>query len=371
MVLEPSDLKKIIESCHLNFLIGSGASMPFLKILGNVETQLSALASRADSISKENYQVIDASIKQYYFENCIQGNIDIPKGGPGALDEVIANYKVLISSLNTILSKRRNNLVSKQVNVFTTNMDMFLDWCLEETSVSYNDGFSGRLNTKYSTTNFHNTIRKTTSHFEYHAEIPHFNLFKLHGSVNWKLQGTHIVFDYTLESVNDILKHKLDKVELIRSPTDDLSAIIESLDKNPITLSSNHTDFLEAYQKLIMINPTKDKFETTTRDLTFYELLRMYSNHLERENSVLFVIGFSFADEHIREITKRVVAANPTLLTIVFAHTKAAKESIELHLGNKPNIRFIWDETDSVKYSLDKVNDQYFRALAEELLLER
>ena len=33
-----------------------------------------------------------------------------------------------------------------------------------------------------------------------------------------------------------------------------------------------------------------------------------------KENSVLFVTGFSFADEHLKEITQRVLQSNPTLI---------------------------------------------------------
>lgn len=118
-----------------------------------------------------------------------------------------------------------------------------------------------------------------------------------------------------------------------------------------------------------MINPTKQKFETTTRDLTFYELLRMYSNHLERENSVLFVMGFSFEDEHIREITKRVAKANPTLTIIIFAFDKTAKERISFLLGEQPNIKFIWDSSyeNQLNYSLDVITSEYFGKLAKEL----
>jgi len=36
--------------------------------------------------------------------------------------------------------------------------------------------------------------------------------------------------------------------------------------------------------------------------------------------SILFVMGFSFADEHIRKITLRAANANPTLLVVIFAY---------------------------------------------------
>ena len=82
-----------------------------------------------------------------------------------------------------------------------------------------------------------------------------------------------------------------------------------------------YKDFFDKYEKIVMINPTKEKFKTTVIDYHFYELMRIYSNALERENSILFVMGFSFADEHIAQITRRAADTNPTLQIIVFAYS--------------------------------------------------
>jgi len=79
----------------------------------------------------------------------------------------------------------------------------------------------------------------------------------------------------------------------------------------------------------VIINPTKEKFKDTLMNQTHYDLLRIYANELERENTLLFVMGFSFADEHIRELTVRVANSNPTLQIIIFAYTKKAKKEIE------------------------------------------
>lgn len=361
------EIKRVIESCHLNFLIGSGASDPYLKILGKVENQLNALRAKEGIISGDTYKVIDSSIKQYYFENCIEGNLNIVTGSSGGLEETQNDYDAFLKSLNTILIKRRNNLVSKQVNLFTTNMDIFLDWSLEKLNLSYNDGFMGRLNSRFGTDHFHNTIRKTSSHYDYHSEVPHFNLFKLHGSVNWKLDGTNILYDHELELLSNIKHNKLSAGEILDGTEDDVNKLVSKLTVTPIAKSVKHDTFLEEYNKLVMINPTSAKFETTTRDLTFYELLRMYSNHLERENSVLFVMGFSFADEHIREITKRVAVSNPTLLIVVFAYNNDSYTKISGYLGEYPNVKFIYDESDSLKYSLKTINENFFRILSTEL----
>ena len=86
----------------------------------------------------------------------------------------------------------------------------------------------------------------------------------------------------------------------------------------------------------------------------------MYSNHLERENSVLFVFGFSFADEHIREITKRVALSNPTLLIVIFAFNQSSKKGIETLLGNSNNIEILAPNDGEDSYSLEEINNLFF-----------
>jgi hypothetical protein len=367
LTMEYDEIKKVIESCHLNFLIGSGASVPFFKTLGTIETQLTALASKSSKMSNDDYIVLDASFKQIYYTSCLEGNTEILDPNSSKAKGVQENYDNLLFALNTILTKRRSNLVSKQVNLFTTNIDLFLDWSLEKQNLSFNDGFSGRLKAKFGTVNFHNTIRKTSSHYDYQSEVPHFNLFKLHGSVNWRLEDSEIEYDSQLSQLANVTSHKLKDSDVLTNLDEEIDDLIKAIATKGIKGAIGHQKFLAEYNKIVMINPTKEKFQTTTRDLTFYELLRMYSNHLERENSVLFVFGFSFADEHIREITKRVAASNPTLLIVIFAYDNASHLSIKGYLTEFPNIKYVVDEDDKLKHSLKVINASYFAKLASEL----
>ena len=124
-------------------------------------------------------------------------------------------------------------------------------------------------------------------------------------------------------------------------------------------------EFFKKYDELIMINPQKDKFVKSVIDYHFYELMRLYSNALEKKNSVLFVAGFSFADEHISNITLRAANNNPTLSIIVLAFDDYAKEQISSNLEKigishnnniliaTPNI-FIKAQDESFKEKLNK-----------------
>jgi hypothetical protein len=60
--------------------------------------------------------------------------------------------------------------------------------------------------------------------------------------------------------------------------------------------------------------------------------MRQYSNNLEKENTLLLVSGFSFADEHIADITKRAANTNPTLHIVVFAYDDDGGDSIRKNL---------------------------------------
>ena len=93
-----------------------------------------------------------------------------------------------------------------------------------------------------------------------------------------------------------------------------------------------YDSFLDAYENLIMVNPTKHKFQETVMDMHFYELMRLYSNSLEKENTILFVMGFSFADEHIAKLTMRAADSNPTLQVVIFAFSDAEEVSFKKNL---------------------------------------
>src|SRR5690606_29146795 len=94
--------------------------------------------------------------------------------------------------------------------------------------------------------------------------------------------------------------------------------------------------------------------EDTTRNVHYYELLRIYANHLERENSVLFVLGFSFADEHILKITQRVAKSNPTLLIYILC-ANHQQESFNNKFGAYSNVKYITQ--DEGYFTLEVLNN--------------
>lgn len=317
------NLKKTIASTNINFLIGSGLSSPFLEILNKIEVKLTLAEGKKDEAEI-------TKLKKEYFSKCMLGNLEIVDDiSVAKKDAVLRNYKNFFKSINYLLLKREDSILTKQVNVFTTNVDIFAEKSLEETGIEFNDGFSGRFKPQYDIGNFKKSYFKKSLHYENTTEIPIFNILKLHGSLTWKKEGDGIILDQGLQTVRDVDK----------------------------TFAN--------YGDLMIVNPTKKKFEDTVLNQQYYDLLRVYSNELEKENSVLFVMGFSFADEHIRSMTMQVVNSNPTLMVYIFGYDPIPDpvyETMKTGAKNK-NIEVLYPEAPK-KYDLSTVTKDFFEQIA-------
>jgi hypothetical protein len=369
-------LQKIMESCHVNFLIGSGASRNYLDTLWNIETLLTALEAEKDHDS-EAFKILETSIRYWYFNKCMRGNLKLCNDGFIVSDDeqkeydlTIIRYENFIKALNLILLKRKTSLLSKQVNLFTTNMDIFLDKVLDNVGVEFNDGFSGKFEPTFKTSNYQKTVYKSSAHYDLSSELPLFNLFKLHGSLTWcKVNHDRITYDSKLQALSSLDKINFEDsalVDLINTKGEykDFATLKTECESKSIADDKKFKSFKTEYEKLVMINPTKEKFENTTLRLEYYEQMRMFSNILEKENSVLFVTGFSFADEHIRQITSRALNSNPTLLVCVFCYDQKEKTNIDKLF---PVLKFNNLYTDFIDYSFQRTTNEIFVGIANNL----
>lgn len=325
------EMTEIIQSSHINFLIGAGLSAPFLPLLNDIEVRL----------SKESDKIKRIQIYKEYFKEAMLPNKDMIDGTLNQDNNpnfkiTYDNYRMFFETINFILLKRKSTILSKQINVFTTNIDIVMETVLEDSNLNYNDGFLGQINPVFGISNFKKSILKRSLHFENVSEIPIFNLIKVHGSLTWEKDSGKIIFSK-------------------------LSHIDKSL------LAKDGEAFVIKYNEILVVNPQKDKFEKTVFDLTYYELLRMYSSELEKENTVLFVMGFSFADEHIQEITIRSANSNPTLKIYIFCYSKQEldqmKANIHFNELRYSNVEIISPEDDSLdnRYDLEKITESVFK----------
>ncbi|MDO4214046.1 MAG: hypothetical protein Q4D10_07930, partial [Bacteroidales bacterium] len=334
-------IKYYIQSANINFLYGSGLSRPFLAVLGNIEKWLTELhEERQKNGKKVKYDIVEASILKQYFESVMLPNIN-PSGPDYEITR--AEYQRFLQTWNELINKRNNRLVGKQVNLFTTNVDLLMERAALNFGVELNDGFQGSIEQVYDAGNFQKTVSKTSLHFQNVSDIPVLNLIKIHGSINWREENDSIKNDIGLPTVNAV-KAALDTIDaanFISTTKKDtegnfvektLVEMVSEAEGKQLANSDVFKTFFEEYHKLIMINPTKRKFKESVIDHHFYELMRQYSNNLEKENTILFSAGFSFADEHIADITRRAANTNPTLHIVIFAFSDDDGDTIKANL---------------------------------------
>ena len=101
--------------------------------------------------------------------------------------------------------------------------------------------------------------------------------------------------------------------------------------------------------KFSIVLPKKEKFKNTLLNQTYYDLLRLYANELDKENTLLIVEGFSFADEHILEITKRALR-NPTLALVIFCYTKDDSDRYYEMFSTYNNVDIVYAETENISF---------------------
>jgi hypothetical protein len=379
-------LKNIIQSSHINFLFGAGLSRPYLTTLGDIETWLTDCATIENGRVR---QITEDNLKITYVEGVMKPCLDAISMDkkPEELQEVEAAYRDFLKIWNHIISRRGSTLLSKQVNIFTTNIDPLLEGVAEDLGIEFNNGFKGVMRPVFREEAFSTIVSKVSPLYQRTSELPTFNYLKMHGSVNWrhKENSAEIFYDGHLETLKKVvgcIKEYPDQFQVIKRLQDELdkenegkddaqkrelqfddlmNAVGDAIGKSqsvpveesaaeeetPIeSLSIDSTSselmqsFREAYDELVMINPRKAKFRETVLDLHFYELMRLYANALEKPTTCLFAMGFSFADEHIAQITRRAASSNPTLLIIIFAYDDGAKEAIQQCIGesNHKNI---------------------------------
>lgn len=371
--MRPRNVATLLNDARLNFLIGSGASRPHFNTLGNIEKVLTAI-DRAEA-SDETKRSLTTLCKKRYVDDVVAPELNLAKLEKltkGTTEhETISAYTEFLKTIYQLISKRETPVTSKQVNVFTTNYDTCLEHSLESIGIRYNDGFEGKLEPSFKLSNYGFISKRQSLLYEFVTDVPSFNLFKLHGSFSWKSDPAGII---TLDQNRNVACKLVELSANICCDTpidaNDFEEINLKLQVDPPIEVSNDDKFLEIYKDLLIVNPTKNKFEETLLDRNYYEMLRMFSNELEKENAVLYVIGFSFADEHIREIVARSLCQNPTLTVIIFCHSVLDHENIlqysefsNLPFGNlvvvKPN------DLEVESLTISEITRHYFSSTSE------
>ncbi len=306
-------LERYIQSAHLNFLFGSGASYPAIQLAGTVEQQIDAdlAASNQPEANKKALNFIEELEYQHSF---------LPSGYTVGddTDITLKNYIGFLKSIDRILFERKNILLPRQANVFTTNYDEFFEVASSRLpSLTLIDGFNRRVGAgrfEFAPEVFYDRVYRSGTVYQHQSEIPSVNLIKLHGSISWKREADQ-------------------KIVLGEAETYQLTGVEKGMP----------AEVEKALKKRAVILPNMRKFESTLLDRVYFDLLRLYSNAMEVENTLLFVFGFSFADQHILDITRRALR-NPTAKVVVFAFSSANADDFETMFSAHRNVVIIYPD---------------------------
>lgn len=364
--MKTDNFDKIIRGKNINFLIGSGASVPMYPSLsfGKGYPTFEEVASDIN-LSDDSKKFLYI----YYYLRWIKKMGEpsdkfksrISKSNKYA--SVFYNYKRLIKIFYEFLQAESNES-PKRINVFTTNYDLlferaFDDFLVYNPLIYFNDGSRGVFTKYINNKNFYLNVTHSGYNDNYKREVPTVNLLKLHGSVSWKLHDDRIIVDEYNEVIREIsntvkelgIKSKQVKDIIDTSKNENTHLFVENLNNNVQNLKLNDKDlkkFYYVYSKLPIINPNKYKFFKTVSEQHYYQLIRSFSYELEKKQSILIVFGFSFADEHLKDIFERSLL-NPELQVVIISYSKESQDSIKNMFEGYKNIFFLPDDFDGTK----------------------
>jgi len=184
----------------------------------------------------------------------------------------LKTYTALIQKLLT----RPLNL--KRMNVFTLNYDTLVEQAADSSGVVLLDGFVGTQNRVLRPESYDQDLYfpAETTEGRVHRFDRVLHLYKLHGSITWTAN------EPTLE--------------------------------NPYGVRS--TAFNPEGHRPLLIYPTPAKYGEIL-GFPYSELFRRFADTIARPQSVLFIIGYGFGDEHVNAIVRKALAVPSFILIIV------------------------------------------------------
>lgn len=310
------ELREIIQSGHLNLLVGSGCSLDYLTTLLDIENRMNEKSTK-EVAQKDYYKLIKKS------KAILNDALATNKDEKSKLAKTKQDYDSFLGFWVETISKRSLHIVNKQVNIFTTNFDMFIEDSCERLNIPYNDGFAGQISPIFSVANFNKIQKYKSLQFDNTSDIPLFNIIKVHGSVSWMVRDEKINYS-------------------------DGAHIPDDLE------SKSGADFESGYNRIAIINPNAEKHLETVLDTNYAAMLRKFTLELEKENSVLIVIGLSLADKHIKDLLYGVMKSNPTLIVVYLSHSKYDPNADSLKEKENKNLYILSPEDAECKQTFAK-----------------
>ena len=313
IIFNVEQFKRNILTKNLNILIGSGVSNPAIPLMkffskddkgmtvskedanANLENHIWKVSSfllweHNDRIKYfvENMDKQTLYSTDYFTElknfNTFENNIGY----------VLERYVKFLEKVITLLYTSNSRTVSKSVSIFTTNYDLFiensLDLLMKNENFIFNDGTNGYFHKVLDSANYNKSVAYRGLNENYLNELPSISLIKPHGSMNW-----------------------------------------EKGENNQILIKTCTVN------RPVIVRPTGLEGQETYLNNHFHDMLRVFQLELDKPQSVLIVVGFSFQDDHIAKMVRRSLK-NPELMIYIFCYADSDFEVIKnnLSLDNIP-----------------------------------
>ena len=206
--------------------------------------------------------------------------------------------------------------------IFTTNYDLFNERAMDELNIPYCNGFSGGLIRRFNPSVFRYTLAQQLdiTDKKWAAVDSYVYLCKLHGSINWHDDGAGL-WPYIEKSPSREYSH----------------------DSTP------------------MIFPTPAK-QGATFGSPYSDLFRELQGRVVREQSVLFVVGYGFADEHINNIIFQALTI-PSFRLIAFVPNDSQETVRKLRELEDPRIWLIRNQEEA-----EDGNAHFFKSFVDDFL---
>lgn len=308
-----SRIKEMFNMKNINFLFGSGTSVGAIPTMnGLYDSVVTRLKSHKEYLiefeniekrikNKKNLEDILGILYSYriyqknnFDEKENKKNDELKKcsGLIDIIEDQIFNeinikindtkYQSYLNLYQTFYLKLalRNKDLSR-LNIFTTNNDLFNEYALDSVNIHYINGFSRGINRYFNPALFNYTYSKRmdTSIEKFEPVENMVYLYKIHGSINWIEDNTNSNSFFNIKEINEPKREK----------------DIEN----------------------ILIYPTPTK-QNKSLGSPYVELFREFQKKLLEPHSILFVIGYSFSDEHVNNIIYQALATNSTINLVIF-----------------------------------------------------
>lgn len=306
-------ITQLIYSDNINFLMSNGCSIycGSKGINNNTEKDLTSILEK---ISFENNKDLEKTIKGYahsyltpekildklYQINNFYKNIILDNEISLRISKLIEKYQTTLLK-NYVLGINYENLYLheelllkllaikryNQVNIFTLNYDILIETAAESLNIPLNNGFQGFQIRKFNPANFNykNYIETTDGNKKIEKNI---NLVKLHGSLSWEYD-------------EKVVPYKIVEKQL-------------KLNKGALQYKN-----IFRQNREVIIYPTQTK-KSYSLDLPYSEMFRQFNEAINKSNSTLFIMGYSFLDEHINDIILSSLA-NPYINIVIFMYS--------------------------------------------------